>query len=150
MAYCTIDDIKKDLPLGQLVELTDDKGESYNNSVTSEMTAIVTNAIANADAVINDYCRGKYTLPFATVPQTIKKLSVDISIYLLASRIKQLDSDDMRRLIYEDAIQYLRRISSGEVVLDVTPEPDVDVINPIKTNKLSTDRIFPTSELNKF
>lgn len=150
MAYCDIDDVKKSLPVNRLIELTNDVGESYNGDITNDMAAIVTNCIANADAIIDDYCRNKYDIPFATVPTTIKKLSVDISIYFLYSRIKPLSPDDMQRIVYEDSLTYLRRISSGDVVLDVTPEVETDVLIPVKTNKVSGDRYFPSSELAKF
>jgi len=150
MAYCTKDDIINDLTLSRLIELTDDAGQSVGSNFTTAMTAVVTNAIANADAIINDYCRGRYTVPFTTVPQTIKSASVQLAIYNLHTRIKKLDMDDMRRVIYEDTIDYLRRVSRGEVVLDVTPEPTAEDVTAITSNKTSASRIFTSTELSTY
>ena len=150
MSYCDLDDLKKSLPTQVIKELTDDKGEYVSGDFTSEMTAIITETIASADAIIDDYCRGRYTLPFTTVPQTIKHAAVTISIYLLSSRIKQLSLEDIRRANYEDTLQYLVRVSNGMVTLDIDPTPESTTIVPTKSNKTTADRMFPTTTLNKF
>jgi phage gp36-like protein len=58
--------------------------------------------------------------------------------------------DDMRRVIYEDTIDYLRRVSRGEVVLDVTPEPTAEDVTAITSNKTSASRIFTSTELSTY
>lgn len=150
MAYCTLDDIKKSLPVSNIVELTDDTGDSSDYSITTAMQAIITNCIERADAEIDDYCRGRYTLPFSPVPITIKDLSVDISIYRLFCRLRELESDHPRRMHYDDAIRKLRAVNSGDIAILTAPETSVDNILPIACNKTTTDRKWTDTELSKF
>lgn len=150
MAYCTKEDIKKNLPILIMTELTDDLAESDGENISSRMDAIITTIISSADAEIDDYCRGRYTIPFSPVPVTIKQISVDISIYRLYGRVRQLEAEHPKRLLYSDAIARLRRINSGELVLGTTPAVTAaDMVN-ISTNKLSTDRVFTKTELGLY
>ena len=150
MAYCTLADIKKSIPLSNIVELVDDTGDSSDNSVTTAMQAIIDFCIERADTEIDDYCRGRYTLPFSPIPTTIKDLSVDISVYRIYSRVRELESDHPRRVQYDDAIRKLRAINSGDVVLSTTPETDQADGRIVETNKVTADRIFSDTELAKF
>ena len=78
--YSTLTDIKKLIPEDTVIQLTDDE----NTGAVVESR--VTEAIAQADAEIDSYCGGKYSVPFTTVPDIVKKISVDIAIYNLYSR----------------------------------------------------------------
>jgi len=150
MAYCAIADLKKSIPISSLIEITDDAGDSSDNSVTTAMQAIIDFCIERADTEIDDYCRGRYTLPFSPVPTTVKDLSVDISIYRLYSRVRELESDHPKRVMYDDAIRKLKAINSGDVVLNTTPETAQSEARIIETNKVTADRKFSDTELAKF
>ena len=100
MPYSTVDDIKKMLPEDLIVQLTDDEATGSINQ------GRVDEAIEQADAEIDSYCAGRYAVPFSTVPDIVKKLSVDISIYNLYSRLVR-DMPEVRAERYRSAIKQL-------------------------------------------
>ena len=150
MAYCEYTDILVDVFPKDLIELTDDKNESTPQTpFSSSMISLINSFIAKADAVIDDYCRGSYTLPFSPVPETIKNISVAIATYYIFSRPRDLEGDNPKRQKYEDAIKLLTRISEGKVILDVDPEPETEKTIGVSVNKTASDRIFNWKTLNQ-
>lgn len=125
MAYSTLTDLKLQLPETIVIELTDDA----NAGTVDE--DVVTRAIEDADDEIDAYCRKSYTVPFTTVPNIIRKLSVDITIYNLYARRRSVPEAVETR--YGDAIELLTRIKTGEVELADTgigPESHAIDIEP--------------------
>lgn len=108
-------------------------------------TSITTRVIADADALIDAYCSAKYDVPFTTVPDLIRKYSVDISIYNLFARRK--GPPDHYRDRWKDAKSFLSDIAKGLVQLGDTPiqqsdsgaEATTDVDDKIFTIGLSSD-----------
>lgn len=130
MAYSTLTDIIKLLPESAIIQLTDDEGDGVVNE------SRVNEAIAQADAEIDSYCGGIYTVPFATVPDIVKKISVDIAIYNLYSR-KVETIPETRAERYKNAIRQLTDISKGVISLGIDPAPaqtGSGVNNSIKSN----------------
>ena len=141
MAYCTQDDILQQLDENVLVQLTDDQGLGSVNS------AVVTRAIMDADAAIDAYCQGHYNVPLDPVPEMIRKLSVDISIYNLYSR--RADSVPENRLErYKNAIRFLEKVAAGQITLGAsTPAPE-STGNSVDIDQ--NDRIFTRDKLGGF
>jgi phage gp36-like protein len=108
MAYCALADIQKLLPELELAELTAESG-------TTPDSAIVTEAIAKADAEIDSYLGVKYAVPLASVPDRLRSLSEDISIYYLYVRRSVVP--EPREKAYQNAIAFLREAVKGNVVL---------------------------------
>ncbi|WAC06583.1 MAG: DUF1320 domain-containing protein [Thermodesulfobacteriota bacterium] len=133
MAYCIEDDIKKQLPENKLIELTDDNGDGVAD------TGVVDKAIADADAEIDTYLSGRYTVPLSPVPPIINKVSVDISIWNLFSR-RQV-ADEVAKERYRAAVDLLKLIAKGDVSLGIVPEP-AGGEQQIKTSRVKTDRTF--------
>lgn len=106
MAYCTLDDLMAMLSESEIAQLSAETGEVPD-------AEIVAAAIAAADALIDGYCEPRYgsIMPFSPVPEIIKAMSVDIAIYNLFSR--RTIMPEVRRLKYEDAISFLKRIAQG-------------------------------------
>ena len=109
--------------------------------------SVITRAIADADAEINGYCASRYDVPFSTVSDMIRKISVDIAIYNLFCRRRGPSED--RRNRYKDAIALLKGIAQGIVSLvgasavvseddDAGPESSAD----------TDDRIFSMGKLS--
>jgi len=73
MAYCSQTDIQKLIPTQELAELTTESGSTPDAAVVSE-------AIAKADAEIDSYLGIIYAVPLSVPPARIKALSEDISI----------------------------------------------------------------------
>ena len=139
MAYCTQDDILELISEAELIELTQDVTVR-----TWIETSRVDRAIADADEEINGYCAKGYSVPFSTVPDLIRKLSVDIAIYNLYSRRDTIP--ELRERRYKSAVKLLENVSKGTVTLGVVPAPEE---NPDQAAAKSTkDRVFSRETMN--
>lgn len=117
MAYCTLEDLQSLLSPAELAELTAEIGEDPDS-------AVIADAIAAADALINGYCEqryGKY-LPFNPVPEIIRAMSADIALYHLFSR--RTTMPEVRRYKYEDAVSFLKRVAQGLANIPGLPQRD--------------------------
>jgi phage gp36-like protein len=144
--YSTLDDIKKLLPEEVLVQLTDDENLGTVNQ------ARVDEAIDQADAEIDSYCGGRYSVPFpagAGCPDVAKKLSVDIAIYNLYSRTV-MEMPAIRAERYRNAIRQLEAISKGVISLGVNPAPSAPTDSTAETNKPTDTNVFTREKLKGF
>ncbi len=141
MPYCTLDDIKKHIPEDVLVELTDDE------SLGSINTTRVDQAIADADSEIDAYCGVRYAIPFQTVPEIIRKISVDIAIYNLFSR-SRLEPPELRKDRYHQAIDTLKGIAKGTVSIGIDPRPPAHSENTISIS--GNDKLFTREKLEDY
>lgn len=143
MSYCTLTDIKSAIPEQNLIQLTDDENLGEVNQ------ARVNDAIDYADQLIDGYLRGRYTLPLDPVPGLLKKLAVDLAVFFIYSRKLELEMPEGMTNRYKNAVKVLEMIQKGTVSLGTeegsTPEP-----GEYKTNKTSSDRMFPKTELEKY
>lgn len=137
MAYCTEAEIINQIPEEELIQFADDDGDEVAD------TGVIEKAISDADAEIDGYLSGRYTLPFSTVPPILNKLSVDIAIWNLYSR--RTVPNEMREKRYNAAVAMLKLMAKGEVKLGVTPEPTGAEQN-IKASRETSDRIFTTGK----
>lgn len=139
--YSTLEDIKKLLPEDIIIQLTDDENTGAVNQ------ARVDEAIKAADAEINSYCATKYAVPFATVPDIVNSLSVEIAIYNLHKR-RTMPEDIEKR--YDKAIAKLKDISRGLITLGIDPAPAATSEGVAETNKTESDRVFTRASLRNF
>lgn len=114
MAYCVQDDIEKVIPEQELAELTTEAGSVPDPDV-------ITEAITKSDALIDAYCGKQYSVPFSPVPAMVELLSVDITAYRLYLRRGVIPDPTRQR--YEDAMAFLRDVSSGKATLGSTDSP---------------------------
>lgn len=110
MAYAT----RNDLVPGRMteVELQQLSNDAGNDAVDE---VLVTQMLVEASALVDTYCRQRYTVPLQVSAQ-VKSMTISIALYKLFLRRRRM-SDDVRRE-YEDAIQMLRDIASGKAGLD--------------------------------
>lgn len=120
MAYCAKADVSPKLIDGEtLVQLTDD----YDTGIADD--AVITEAIADADAEIDGYCARRYDVPFSPVPRIITKLSIDLTIYNLYDR--RLGAPEHIEKRRDNAIKLLGNIAKGLVSLGADePESTAD------------------------
>ena len=79
---------------------------------------IVQDAISDADGEIDGYLAKKHSVPLNPVPKIINKLSKDIAVYNLFSRIGIDDERDKNYLErYKAAIKFLENIAKGIVTI---------------------------------
>lgn len=143
MAYAALTDIKKLLPESIVIQLTDDEnlGEVNQDRIDE--------AVAQADAEIDSYCGAKYSVPFSTAPDIVKKISVDIAIYNLYSRKVDV-IPEIRAERYKNAIRQLEGISKGSISIGEAVEPDVPTEGGPEVNKTESDRIFTRDTMEGF
>lgn len=142
MPYSTLTDIKKLIPETAIIQLTDDEDTGSVNQ------ARVDEAIAQADAEIDSYCGGRYTVPFTTVPDIVKKISVDIAIYNLYSRKVEV-IPETRAERYKNAIRQLGDIAKGIITIG-EPEADVPEAGGVQINTTTDDRVFTKDTMINF
>lgn len=143
MAYCELNDIKKMIPETALIQLTDDTG----TGVASQDA--VNEAIAQADAEINAYCGAKYSVPFTTVPDVIRKASVDMAIYNLYSRRAE-EIPQTRADRYKNVVRLLENISRGTISIGIDPEPAEKSEGASESNRPLCERVFNRDKLRGF
>lgn len=141
MAYCTQDDILDQLDEAVLIQLTDDAG------VGAADADKVIKAIEDADATIDAYCQGRYTIPLSPVPNKIRQVSADIAIYNLFSRRGDA-APETRKDRHKEAIRFLEKVSEGRIKLGAaTPAPSN---TPDTVNISSKTRIFDRDKMSGF
>jgi len=143
MAYCTQTDIQYRLTAEDVEELADDTGSDPSTVISIR----IDDAIAWADSIIDGYCGQKYAVPFSTVPDRIKYLSVDIAIYRLFSRRASLELPENVVENYKSAITLLKDIAKGLFTLS-DPEPASNSDKVGTTTVSTTTRTFDRDGLN--
>ena len=140
MAYCTQSEILDQMDEDVLIQLTDDDDAGVVD------TDVVAQKIADADALIDGYCGGRYTVPFNPVPALISKFSVDIAIYNLYGRRKGAPED--RRNRFKEAIDFLKGVAAGNNSLG-EDDPATGETS-FKLSSSNPDRIFTRDKMSGF
>ncbi len=108
MAYSVQTDLNKRFGASEIAQLI---AQGHNIDVV----------IADADAKIDSFLRGLYTVPIVTPPSEIVQVSCDIARYFLYDNA----ASEEVRLRYEDAIKWLTMISKGIVSLNIPSKEEV-------------------------
>jgi len=143
LSYCTIDQIRNQLQEGVLVQLTDDEG-------TGEVVAArVEQAISDACEEINGYLGARLAVPVAPVPESLRRLSVDIAVYNLYSRRERVPEHRIER--YRGAVRFLEQVSQGVVSLGQS-DPEGNPLEPESPQTAAENprRAFSRSSLEGF
>jgi len=138
MTYATQQDLIDRFGADELTQLTD-----RTNSGTID-AAVIAKALADAYDEINSYVATRYTLPFATTPNVVKRIAGDIARYFL---YEDRATDQVTKR-YEDAIKFLKSVASGGVTLGL------DAANQVATQSggpdfKAGDRVFTTGSPNQ-
>lgn len=142
MAYIVQADLLAQLSNAQLIQLTDD---AKTGSVDA---AKVTQGITDAEAEINGFLATRYSTPVAApVPDLIKKLSIDVTIYNLYRRRQRIPQDV--RQAYEDAIKKLEQIAKGLITLGIDPPP-AESSKATQGETFGPARVFDRGKLESF
>lgn len=112
MSYCTQDDLIDRFGEAEITQLSDRAGLGDLDS------AVVAQAIADADAEINGYLSGRYTLPLAVVPPVLVRVACDITRYWLFGH----DVTELVKDRYDQAIAYLGKVAAGTITFGPEPE----------------------------
>lgn len=147
--YCTLDDLKKQLPEVKLLDIASDDeapGEIHQPYVDA--------AIEAAGAEIDAYAANQYSVPFAPVPKIIAKLAVDISIYhLFTRRGFSIDDESPDKIVlqrYKDAVKFLENLAKGVVSVGVAGAGGNAVLSPDLAVIQNPPRIFKRSTMSGY
>ena len=113
--YCTVKDIENAISYKKLAQQTDDN----NGLMVNEL--IVNSLIQSNSNTIDDYLRGRYTLPLCNTHDTLKNLCKDLTVYELSKR-RNTTTDEIRKS-FEDAHDMLTKIQKGIMILDEGSKP---------------------------
>lgn len=123
MPYCAQDDVQHAAGgLKKLKELVD-----WDNDGTADAVE-VTAAIANADALIDSFCAGRFSVPFNPVPSTIRRCSAELARIMLA-RDRNVMTDALQQRWEEIAGTddrkpgWLLLLAKGVVTPGTDPQP---------------------------
>jgi phage gp36-like protein len=127
MTYATQGQLIARFGEDMLIELTD-RAEPPAEEIDA---AVVADALADADAAIDGYLKGRYTLPLSETPPLVRNLALAIAIYLMhRNSVSEKVRND-----YNDALRMLRDIAAGTVRLDVAGvEPTSSGASGVRTN----------------
>lgn len=141
MAYCTQANILERIEAAALIQLTDEDGAGVVD--TDKVAA----AIADADATIDAYCQGRYTIPLSPVPAKITQISVDIAVYNLYSR-SDMGMPDIRSERNKEAIRFLEKVAEGKITLGADTPAPANTENAVDIDY--NDRIFTRDKMSGF
>lgn len=127
MSYATLQQLIDRFGEDMLVEVTD-RADPPANEIDS---SVVDRALADADALIDGYLKGRYLLPLASTPPLVCDLALAIAIYKMHRNVvSEKISDD-----YNAALKTLAQIAAGVVRLDVAGvEPTASGTTGVRTN----------------
>jgi len=110
LAYATQNDLSpRRISAAELLQLTDDTNSGVVNA------QLVTDILDESSALIDSYVGQRYTVPLQPSSQ-VKGLCLTLGEYYLYLRRKRMKEDV--RQSYEDALSFLRDVSSGKARLD--------------------------------
>ncbi len=143
MSYCTLDEVKNQVDELRLVQLTDDEGAGAVSEIR------VTQAIQDADDEIDGYLGVRMKVPLVPVPEAVRRLAVDITVYNLYSRREKIPEHRSER--YKNAVRFLEGIAAGKISLGVSdPEGTPLDVNRTETADENPERAFTRSSLLGF
>lgn len=114
MAYATPDDLHLRFGSNELLSLApNENGDGLN-------TALISAAIADAEAEIDSYINQRYRVPLASVPDVLVGVACDLARY----RLYSTNPTEEVAKRYEQRIAFLRDVSAGRAgILVETTEP---------------------------
>lgn len=109
--YATLADLISRFGETEIIQLSDRSGTGAIDS------AVVDAKLADASAEVDAYLQGRYTLPLAVVPLSLKRIAADIARYHLYDD-RATEQVTQR---YKDAIKFLESVAKGVVQLGLDP-----------------------------
>ncbi len=118
MAYCTQADVENEAGGAQaLVDLCD--LAKTRSSVLN--AAVLSAAIADADAWIDSYVAKRRAVPLATVPLVVRRVSKEETVFILRGNTRFTGERDQEK--HEANTRWLEGVARGTITLGVDPQP---------------------------
>lgn len=140
MTYATQADLTDRFGATELAQLSDrESGQVID-------IAVLGLALADADAEIDSYLATRYALPLPSTPAVLVRLACDIARY----RLYDDRTTEAVRNRYTDAVALLKRLASGEVLLDGAPTPPTANPSTVSVAVRSPERLFSAQALASY
>jgi len=112
------------------------------------VTPIIQAAIDDADGEIDGYLAKRYSVPISPVPKIINKMSKDIAVYNLFSRVGIDESGSEKNFLnrYNSAVKFLTLVASGTVSIGTEVDTPATAASNGFTVK-SSPRLFSRDSL---
>ncbi len=140
--YATQGDMEDRFGQAELLKLTD-RSDPPSGQIDAD---VVARALSDADAEINGYLASRYTLPLATVPAVLARISCDLARYYLYDDW----TNEAVRARYEDSVRLLKGIAEGKVALGIDPATQSPVTPSGAASSISTGRVFSRDSMKEF
>lgn len=140
MGYATQQDLVDRFGETEVIQLSDRAGTGAIDA------AVVAAKLADADAEIDGYLAGRYTLPLVPVPLTLQRIACDIARY-------HLYDDRPTEYIakrYDAATAFLRSVAKGDIQLGVDAGGDAPPSAAGAPSYSAPDQVFDRSTLKDF
>lgn len=139
MGYATSIDLVNRFGETELIQLSDRASTGAINTV------VVAAKLADADAEIDGYLAGRYTLPLAAVPLALVRIACDVARYHLYDD-RPTEQVSQR---YKDAIRFLEMVAKGNVQLGVDSGGGVPAVTA-SPEHVSNEPVFSRVTLRDF
>lgn len=117
MAYIDYEQLQNQFPDTDLAELSQDStGETVDDGAKN----IILQLILDAQSFVDSYLNQRYSVPLATVPDSIRNATGTITYYRLHERRDHMISDRLQE-IYGQTVAWLRDLAKGTASLPVPP-----------------------------
>lgn len=122
MEYCSVKDVRDILKDDMLNVIIGNEYIEDENERELKIIPIIQMAIVDADAEIDGYLNKRYQTPIFPIPKIIVKLSKDIAVYNLVSRmgIEDGSREQTYKDRYDGAIKFLLEVSKGTIEIGVS------------------------------
>jgi phage gp36-like protein len=139
MPYATLQHLVERFSEHELIRISD---RENTGAIDAD---VVAGKLADADAEIDGYLAGRYTLPLTTVPEALRRIACDVARYHLYD--DRVTEAVQKR--YDDAIKFLRMVAKGEVQLGVDTGGTAPVVSA-GPQYYEGDQVFGRNNLRDF
>lgn len=137
MSYAVKQDMIDRFAESELVQLTDRSGTAVAINDT-----VLARALSDADAEIDGYLMGRYTLPLANTPRMLTSVACDIARYRLYD--DRVTEQVEKR--YDDAVKLLRLIGEGKISIGPNSSTDTTPTDG-GAQSFGNERVFTSGSL---
>ena len=128
MTYATQTDLEDAFGVAEILQLTDRDQDGIVDG------AVLAAALARADAVIDSFLGGRYTVPITPTPTVILGVAADLARYYLYDDAVP----EQVRAAYDDALRWLQQAARGEVQVVGASAGGMDVVLAAAETRLFT------------
>lgn len=124
--YCQISDVTDGMSEAVLIQLSNDDPEA-----TTTDESLIDRIIGDVEDLIDDNLRGRYTLPLAEVPTSVRRIAIALARHDLYARRPQTGVPDDVTRIRKEELKNLEAIRNRVLSLGdhlQVPQPDTTSI----------------------